>query len=61
MLFVAAGIAIVAVVVAGLYAAFGRASSSGEKQVASLMAAAGCNFKTVAAYVPPGQGVHVPA
>ncbi len=25
------------------------------------MTAAGCNFKTVKAYVPPGQGVHVPS
>jgi hypothetical protein len=33
----------------------------GSKQVASLMAAAGCNFKTVNAYVPPGQNVHVPS
>ena len=61
VLYVVAGIAIAAVIAAGAYAAFGRASSSGEKQVASLMAAAGCNFKTVAAYVPPGQGVHVPS
>ena len=25
------------------------------------MSAAGCNYKTVTAYVPPGQGVHVPS
>ena len=59
LLYVAAGIAILAVVAGGAYAAFGRGGSSGEKHVASLMSAAGCNFKTVAAYVPPGQGVHV--
>jgi hypothetical protein len=60
VLFIAAGIAIVAVIAAGAYAAFGGKSGS-DKNVASLMAAAGCNFKTVAAYVPPGQGVHVPS
>jgi Protein of unknown function (DUF3105) len=61
VLYVAAGIAILAVIAGGAYAAFGRGSQSGEKHVASLMAAAGCNFKTVTAYVPPGQGVHVPS
>ncbi len=61
VLYVAAGIAILVVVAGGAYAAFGRAGSSGEQHVASLMAAAGCNFKTVTAYVPPGQGVHVPS
>jgi hypothetical protein len=29
------------------------------KKVTTSMAAAGCSFKTVQAYVPPGQGVHV--
>jgi Protein of unknown function (DUF3105) len=61
LLYVAAGIAILVLVGGGAYAAFGRGGSSGEKHVASLMADAGCNFKTVTAYVPPGQGVHVPS
>jgi len=61
MLYVAAGIVVVALVAAGGFFAFAGSSSSGEQHVASLMADAGCNFKTVKAYVPPGQGVHVPS
>ena len=59
MLYVAAGIVVVALVAAGGFFAFAGSSSGGDKNVASLMAAAGCNYKTVKAYVPPGQGVHV--
>ena len=59
MLYVAAGIVVVALVAAGGFFAFAGSSSSGDKHVASLMEAAGCNYKTVKAYVPPGQGVHV--
>ena len=61
MLYVAAGIVVVALVAAGGFFAFAGSSSSGDKHVASLMKAAGCNYKTVKAYVPPGQGVHVPS
>jgi len=61
MLYVAAGIVVVVLVAAGGFFAFAGSSSSGEKHVASLMEAAGCNYKTVKAYVPPGQGVHVPS
>ncbi len=61
-LYVVAGVAAAAVIAVGLYFAFGSGgSSSGDKQVASLMTAAGCSYKTVNAYVPPGQGVHVPS
>ena len=35
------------------------ASSAARRASPPLMTTAGCNFKTVAAYVPPGQGVHV--
>ncbi len=60
-LYVVAGVAAAAVIAVGLYFAFGSGGSSGDKQVASLMTAAGCSYKTVKAYVPPGQGVHVPS
>jgi len=59
MLYVAGGIVVVALVAAGGLFAFAGSSSGGDKHVASLMEAAGCNYKTVRAYVPPGQGVHV--
>jgi hypothetical protein len=52
----AAGIVILAVVVAVIALAGGSSTS---KKVASAMTTAGCNFKTVNAYVPKGQGVHV--
>jgi hypothetical protein len=59
-LYVVAGLAVVAVVAVVLVFALGGSSSS-SKQVASAMSAAGCSYKTVTAYVPPGQGVHVPS
>jgi hypothetical protein len=49
---------IVALVVVVLIVALGG-GKNGAKHVASLMTSAGCSFKTVKAYVPPGQGVHV--
>ena len=55
MLYVAAGIVVVALVAAGGFFAFAGSSSGGDKNVASLMAAAGCNYKTVKAHVPGGQ------
>ena len=55
MLYVAAGIVVVALVAAGGFFAFAGSSSGGDKKVASLMAAAGCNYKTVKAHVPGGQ------
>lgn len=51
-----AGIVILAIVVA-VVAIHGGQSSS--KKVAAAMATAGCSFKTVNAYVPKGEGVHV--
>ena len=61
MLYIAGGIVVVALIAAGGFFAFAGSSSSGDKHVASLMADAGCTYKTVKAYVPPGQGVHVPS
>jgi hypothetical protein len=58
LLYGIAGAGIVALVVVVLVIALGGGSSS-DKKVASAMAAAGCSFKTVKAYVPPGQNVHV--
>ncbi|HEX6762660.1 MAG TPA: DUF3105 domain-containing protein [Gaiellaceae bacterium] len=58
-LYVAGGVAALVVLALIGFFALGSSGGTGEKQVASLMSAAGCNFKTVTAYVPPGQGVHV--
>ena len=58
-LYVAGGVIAVALIAAALFFAFAGSSSGGDKKVASLMSAAGCSYKTVTAYVPPGQGVHV--
>jgi hypothetical protein len=58
LLYGIAAVGVVAVVVVVLVVALGGGSSS-DKKVASAMTAAGCSFKTVKAYVPPGQNVHV--
>ena len=52
----AAGIVALAIVVAVIALAGG---SSSAKKVAAAMTKAGCTFRTVAAYVPKGEGVHV--
>jgi len=52
----AAGIVALAIVVAVIAVAGG---SAGSKKVAAAMATAGCNFRTVKAYVPKGQNIHV--
>jgi hypothetical protein len=54
-----AGAGIVALVVVVAVIALAGGSSSGDKKVASAMAAAGCTFKTVKAYIPPGGVIHV--
>lgn len=59
VLYAVGGVAALALIAAALFFALAGSSNGGEKQVASLMSAAGCTFKTVPAYVPPGQGVHV--
>ena len=59
LLYGISGAGIVALVVVVLVVALGGGGGVGAKQVASSMAAAGCSFRTVKAYVPPGQGVHV--
>jgi hypothetical protein len=59
-LYAAAGIgaaALVAIVLAIVLT--GGASGSSDKHVASLMTKAGCSYKTVPAFVPKGQNVHV--
>jgi hypothetical protein len=52
----AALIAVVVVVVA-----VAGSGGGGSKKLATLMADAGCTFKTVQAFVPKGQGTHVPS
>src|SRR5690349_8808716 len=49
---------IVALVVVVLIVALGG-GSTGEKHVQALMTSAGCTYKSVKAFVPKGQGVHV--
>jgi hypothetical protein len=58
ILYGVAALGIVALVAVVAVVALGGGSNKG-KDVARLMTAAGCSFKTVKAYVPPGQGVHV--
>jgi|tagenome__1003787_1003787.scaffolds.fasta_scaffold20523025_1 hypothetical protein len=59
-LFSAAGIVLLVIVVA-VVALGGGGSKVNDKSVASAMTAAGCSFKTVDAFVPVGQGTHVPS
>jgi Protein of unknown function (DUF3105) len=60
LLYGIAGAGIVALVVIVLVVVLGGGKSgSSDKKVAAAMTKAGCSFKTVKAYVPPGQGVHV--
>lgn len=59
VLYGVAGLGIVALVIVVIVVAFGGGSANAAKNVAPLMNTAGCTYKTVAAYVPPGQGVHV--
>jgi len=62
LLCLVAGAGIVALVVVVLVIALGGGSSGADdKKVAAAMANAGCTYKTVKAYVPKGQGVHVPS
>jgi hypothetical protein len=49
---------IVALVIVVLVVSLGGGTSS-DKKVAQEMSAAGCTYKTVKAFVPKGQGVHV--
>jgi hypothetical protein len=56
ILYIAGGSGIVAlIVVIGAFAIGGSSSKPNDKNVASLMSAAGCSFKTVNASVPGGQ------
>jgi hypothetical protein len=59
-LYVVAGVGAVALIAVVLGVAL-AGGGSGSKKVASLMQSAGCTFKTVKAYVPKGQNVHVPS
>jgi hypothetical protein len=61
VLYGVAGLGIVALVVVVLFIALGGGTANAAKNVAPLMKTAGCSYKTVTAYVPPGQGVHVPS
>jgi hypothetical protein len=58
-LFSAAGIVALIVVVLIVALGGGGGGKTNDAKVASAMTAAGCTFKTVKAYVPPGQGTHV--
>jgi hypothetical protein len=59
LLYGISGAGIVALVVIVAVVALGGGGGVSAKKVAASMTAAGCSFKTVKAYVPPGQGVHV--
>ena len=59
VLYGVAGLGIVALVIVVIVVAFGGGSANAAKNVVPLMSTAGCTYKTVTAYVPPGQGVHV--
>jgi len=50
---------IVGLAVAVLLVALGGGGKTNDAAVARAMTAAGCTFKTVKAYVPPGQSTHV--
>ena len=58
MLYGAAALGIVALIAVVLFVAFGGGTANA-KDIPPLMKTAGCTYKTVNAYVPPGQGVHV--
>ena len=58
MLYGAAGLGIVALIAVVLFVTLGGGTASA-KDIPPLMKSAGCTYKTVKAYVPPGQGVHV--
>jgi hypothetical protein len=58
LLYGVSGVGIVVLVVVVLLAALGGGGVS-SAAVAKDMTAAGCNFRTVKAYVPPGQHTHV--
>jgi hypothetical protein len=59
LLYLIAGAGLVALVAVVLFVALGGSGKTDDKKVAEAMAAAGCTFKTVKAYVPPGQSTHV--
>ena len=59
VLYSVAGLGIVALAIVVILVAFGGGTANAAKQVPPLMKTAGCSYKTVNAYVPPGQGVHV--
>ena len=61
MLYAFSALGIVGLVVVVIVIALAGGSNADAKAVASDMAAAGCTFKTVKAYVPPGQSTHVPS
>jgi hypothetical protein len=61
VLYGVAGLGIVALVIVVLFIALGGGTANAAKNVAPAMKTAGCSYKTVTAYVPPGQGVHVPS
>ncbi len=60
-LYALAGAGFVGLIVVALLLALGGGKSGDPKKLGADMAAANCSFKTVTAYVPKGQGTHVPS
>ncbi len=61
LLYGLAGAGFLGLIVVALVLALGGGKSGDPKQLGVDMTAAGCSFKTVAAFVPKGQGTHVPS
>lgn len=59
LLYGVSGAGFVALIVVVLVIALAGGGTSSAKKVAAAMTAAGCNFRTVKAFVPKGQSVHV--
>ncbi len=60
-LYAVAGAGFVGLIVVALLLALGGGKSGDTRKLGADMAAANCSFKTVTAYVPKGQGTHVPS
>jgi hypothetical protein len=59
ILYAVAGAGIVALIAVVLLIALGGGSGSSDKAIAADFTAAGCTYKTVKAYIPPGGVIHV--
>ncbi|HZQ81655.1 MAG TPA: DUF3105 domain-containing protein [Gaiellaceae bacterium] len=61
LLYGVAGAGFVGLVIAVLVIALGGGGGTSDKQIAADFHAAGCTYKTVKAYIPKGQPIHVPS